>query len=339
MRFMLMRLLSPGFVTIRETGRKIRFFWPSVILTFFLGALLLTGCSSLIAPKVPALMADRATKNPYSWHQYEDDRSKYEIAFLGVEPRKIDDATYFRNKMLWSVINDVDYCYYQFRTDFFKDRASITTFADMSKLGMSAAATVLGGSAVLSGAVTALEGSQLSVDKNFLEQKATESIFTTMDALRQERMAQIQQKLIMPPPAYTFEEAYSDALSLFNAGSVPSALQRIAAEAGRQQLQAKANNDDATKNRVSAILPEATTVSVSLKSNLNKIISDIISRNDLDTMKKILSKRGVTFEANASGTDLASKVGNELRNARTVAQIAEMVNHFKELKLWKDETP
>jgi hypothetical protein len=238
--------------------------------------------------------------------------------------------------MLWSVINDVDYCYYQFRTDFFKSRGSITTFSDMAKLGMSAAATVLGGSAVLSGAVTALEGSQLSVDKNFLEQKATESIFTTMDTLRSEQMTLIQKKLLMPPPSYSFEEAYSDALALFNAGCVPSALQRITSEAGRQQIQAKSANEEATGLRVLVTLPPATAESFSLKQKLNKIITDITSSNNLESLMKILDKRKITYDANAPAADLASKLGNELRNARTPDQIKQMSDQLKELNLWKE---
>jgi len=273
--------------------RRIESVWSSTMTLALVGAFVLTSCSSLIAPRVPNLLADKATCNPYSWQQFETDRSAYQGAFL---QGNVNIATYYRNKMLWSVINDVDYSYYTFRTDFFRSRASITTFSDMAKLGMSAAATVLGGSAVLSGAVTALEGSQLSVDKNFLEQKASESIFTTMDALRQEQMAQIQGKLLMPPPSYSFEEAYNDALALFKAGCVPSALQRIAAEAGRQQLQAKQEEKEATNLRVQATLPESTAGALSLKEKLNEIITDLVSRNDREGMKKILSKRGLSFD-------------------------------------------
>jgi hypothetical protein len=306
-----------------------------VALTLIL-VILLNGCSSLIAPKVPELMADKAHYTAYTWNHYEADRQAYEMAFLSTDSKRIETATYYRNKMLWSVINDVDYCYYMFRTDFYESRGSIKTFSDMAKLGMSAAATVLGGSAVLSAAVTALEGSQLSVDKNFLEQKATESIFTTMDTLRLERMSQIQQKLLMSPPSYMFEEAYSDALALFNAGNVPSALQRIAAEAGRQQIQAKTINEESTNLRIQATLPPATAESYDSKKNLNKIVTDIVTRQDRKVMMNILSTRKVSFDAQAPTEDLANKLGNELRNARTQEQIKEMADQFKTLKLWKD---
>jgi PBP1b-binding outer membrane lipoprotein LpoB len=300
------------------------------------GAFMLTGCASMIAPQGPNLLADNAHYTTYSWDKFEKDRQAYENALLNADPNGIMLATYYRNKMLWSVINDIDYSYYTFRTDFFKSRATITTLSDMAKLGMSAAATVLGGSAVLSGAVTALEGLQLSVDKNLFEQKATESIFTTMDTLRQERMTQIQRKLLMPPPSYSFEEAYSDALSLFNAGCVPNALQRISVEAGQQQLKVKSENEEATMQRVLATLPEVTAESLTMKTNLNKIITDIISHNDREVMKKILSNRGISFELTASSEDLASKVGNELRNARTPEQIKKMVEQFKKIKIWKE---
>jgi hypothetical protein len=332
----LLILRVPGLMNGREFWRSmksVRFVTMSLALV---GTFVLSGCSTLIAPKIPKLLSDKESYAPYSWKEFRDDRSAYETALLKQDATAVNMATYYRNKMLWSVIIDIDYSYYTFRTDFAASRASIATFSDMAKLGMSAAATVLGGSSVLSAAVTALEGSQLSVDKNFLEQKATENIFTTMDTLREERKTQIEKKLLMLPPSYSFEEAYSDALALFNAGCVPSALQRLAAEAGQQQMQAKLAHEDATELRVQATLPEVTADLLSSKQRLNKIITDIVSRNDLEGMKKLLKKRNISFDANAPAADLAGKVGSELRNARTPAQITEMVNQFKELDLWKD---
>jgi hypothetical protein len=113
-------------------------------------------------------------------------------------------------------------------------------------------------------------------------------------------------------------------------------LQRTAAEAGRQQLKAKADNEDATNQRVLVTLPPATAESFSSKKNLNLIIKDIVSRNDRDAMKKILSKRGISYDANASAAELADKVGNELRNARTPDQIKTLADQFKLLNLWKE---
>jgi hypothetical protein len=113
-------------------------------------------------------------------------------------------------------------------------------------------------------------------------------------------------------------------------------LQRTAAEAGRQQLKAKADYEDATNQRVLVTLPPATAESFSSKKSLNIIITDIVSRNDMGAMKKILSKRGISYDADAPAADLADKVGNELRNARTPDQIKIMVDRFKELNLWKE---
>lgn len=319
-----------------EFRRSTKSFRTIPVALVLVGTVLLGGCSSLIAPRPPKLLAEEADYQAYSRKQYDSDRIAYENAILAQAPDYVIKATYYRNKMLWSLINDIDQSYYEFRTAFFRNRATISTFSDMAKLGMSAASTVLGGSAVLSAAVTALEGSQLSIEKNFLEQKATESIFTTMDALRSERMAEIETKLMMPPPSYSFEEAYNDALALFSAGSVPSALQRIAAEAGKQKLDAKAKADAATETRVLATLPETTIDMIDLKSKLSKIIQGIESRKDLEAMKKILSERKVPFDANATATDLSSKLRSQLRGARSSEDLERMAEQFKRLGLWKD---
>src|SRR5262249_28720466 len=141
----------------------------------------------------------------------------------------------------------------------------------------------------------ALQGTQLAVEKNFFREKTTETLFTTMDALRAEQMALIQKKLQLAPPLYGFEEAFNDALLLFNAGTVISALERMAAQAGRNNIDAKDENEEATNARVEATLSPVTKTTLTKKERLSDAVKDLAS-NPLDvgrltTIKAILTKK------------------------------------------------
>ena len=289
-----------------------------------------SGCG-LVTPKPPPTVgSSRAT---YSQKSFEDDQKAYALNVQAGTQDGIRLATFYRDRMLWSVVSDVDFAYSTFRNDFHGSRAGMKTAADVAKLGMAAASTVLGGSAALSAAITALQGSQLSVEKNFLEEQTTEALLTTMDALRQEQKANIQLKLKLPPPSYSFEEAFDDALALFTAGTVPSALQRIASQAGKQNADAEKAVKDNTEERVQATLPQATQESLTLKRRLNATITRLVDHHDIAAMKRILQKRGVAVPANASDTEVTTALGGELRKTRTTTDMAEMLTQLRELGL------
>ncbi|MHC1728949.1 MAG: hypothetical protein AB9866_23615 [Syntrophobacteraceae bacterium] len=188
---------------------------------------------------------------------------------------QIDKATAVRNNMLWSIINDIDYHYYTFKADFYGRRATVKTVGDLAQLGMSSAATALGGSVILSAAVTALKGAEVSVDKNYFREATTEAIFIKSDALRSMQMIQIQQKLMIQAPAYAFEEAYRDTLGLFSAGTVPTAIQGIAADAGKQKVEAQQGVTKAVEQRVLATLPVTTREGVTLIGKLTDSLAPL----------------------------------------------------------------
>lgn len=302
--------------------------------------LLLTGCTTWIAPRAPAVLDKTPDYKVYSRTQYNTDRQAYEEAVLHATsqktPEQLQVATYYRDKMLWSIMSDVNESYYRFRNHFHASRATVKTLADMAKLGMSAASTVIGGSAVLSGAVTALQGSQLSFEKNFLEEKATEAILTTMDALREKQRTEIQRKLQLSAPAYSFEEAYNDALAYFIAGSIPSALQGIASEAGRQHGEAKAEAERVTLLRVERTLPATTIATVESKRKLSQILADLIQKNDVEALRKILIARSAPVAPDTLPAELFEQIRVELRKTSTPDEVQQMVNQLKALGLWKD---
>jgi len=302
--------------------------------------LMITGCSwlhcSLLSPAPPKLLEDKGNSHPYTWEEFNGDRARYADGVKKGDAEGIRLAKIHRDHMLFSVIADIDWLYDTFRTNFHGARAIGKTAGDVAKLGLSAASTVLGGSAVLSGAVTALEGAQLSFEKNFLEEKTTAILLTTMDALRAERKADIQRKLAMAPPDYSFDEAYIDALALFNAGTVPSALERIGAESGKEQRDAQKEEKEALRLRVRTTLLETKVETVDKAEKLTDIVADLRTSNDTEKLKSILVTRGVAIPDDASTAQLADLVQGQIRDARSEAETNKFVDQFKTLGIWRE---
>jgi len=198
-----------------------------------LALLALAGCG-MIAPQPPPTIDDHA---PYSIAQWNADQLAYETALAA---DNTVGATFYRDRMLWALIADVDESYYTYRNRFSGSIAIRHIAGDVAKLGMTAAATVLGGSAALSAATVALQGTELAIDQATLNAQTTQTIFLTNDALRTEQLTAIEAHLQSPPPYYGFEEAYRDALAFYAAGTLTSALERIQQDAAAAQRAAVA---------------------------------------------------------------------------------------------------
>ena len=206
-------------------------------------ALAVVGCGAF-RPTPPAVLDQVEV---YTVEQFATDRTAYEAALLS---RDIETAVFYRNRMLWAIVSDVNRSYFNFRTEFSVARAGAKTAAQITTLAMSTAATVMGGSAVLSAAVTAIQGTQLAVDQNLFEQQTNETLLTTLDALREEQLATINRKLLIAPPQYGFQEAFDDALRLYNAGTIASGLQRMSQTAAQQRESAQSANSAAMQARI-----------------------------------------------------------------------------------------
>ncbi len=271
------------------------------------------GC---VSPPKPLILEERADpENAYSNADFEADKKQFHT-LIESGPEAEELAKFYRNEMFWAIVNDIDYAYFVFREDFHLNRASMDTIADVAQLGMSTAATALGGSVILSAAITAVKGAQLSVDKNFLREKTTESIFTMMDALRQQKLASVQRKLLLKPTAYGFQETYNDALEYYNAGTVMSALQGISAQAGSMKVEADEKRELATAARVWAELPLTTRMILDKTEQVRSIIEEWTREPDANEakMRAFLEARGHPAAAGTSSAQLAELVRDEWRD-------------------------
>lgn len=247
----------------------------------FLPLLLCVGCASFEKPEPSPTIGTEA--NCYSIEDFNSDYAAYNAA-MGVlvstpssattnstypaplvtngsaatitivRPADYALARILRDRMINKIMTDIDTNYGEYKGHLHTGRAGIQTAGDAASLGLSAAATVAGGSAlkaILAAADTGLKGVTKSYDTNFFAQQTTEILVTRMDALHQAKKTDIRTKMAgLDVTKYGFEEAKDDLTELFYVGTREAALVALAADAGQKKVEAQAASDAATTNRV-----------------------------------------------------------------------------------------
>ena len=213
-----------------------------------------TGCDnskghlgSPFAPKEPVVFAFA----PYTLADYDTDNREY-ISKMGVD--NVDAATRIRNRMISRIRRDIEFNYRRYELDIFAGRAAFDTFADFAKLGLSLAGTVTGGEVtktVLAAVATTAQGAHLSVSKNFFREKTTQVIVSSMRAAREDLLNDIVKKMAnLKADSYSFDEAFTDLVEFFYAGTLHGAIQQIASTEGEKVERAKEARRNITARRV-----------------------------------------------------------------------------------------
>lgn len=264
-------------------------------------ALTTIGCFR-IAPKMPPPLASMAPIN-YSSSALDADVASYHASIAN---HALENAKTQRNQIVFRIIAQIDAAYGAFELNLSTRRAGLQTGGDAAQLGLSAAATLVGASDVkdiLSATSTAFQGTRLSVDKNFYEQKTTESLVSQMRASRKNLQAQILQSLSnRDVNSYPLESAWGDVVNYYYAGTIPSALVDIAGKAGNDAVQADQHLKDTVED-----LTHAAITTRSEYEKLSKAISsgETASVNAArDILVKILTAAKITFDSSAPASKL-----------------------------------
>jgi len=205
-----------------------------MLLTTGFLLLLVTGCGSTMGPKMPAAITAPEV-SVYSAADLGNDIKAYR-AF--VTAGQLQQALALRNQMAYRVMGDIEAGYSKFEMRLTSQRAGFETGADAVQLGISAAATVVGASDVkdlLTASLTAFQGTRTSLDKNFFQEKTTQSIISQMRASRKTKQALLITGLgSRDVTSYPWEAVWIDLVDFYYAGTVPSALVEIAGSAGKE---------------------------------------------------------------------------------------------------------
>jgi hypothetical protein len=267
-----------------------------------------TGCLR-VAPKMPRVLVSAAPLN-YSSTAFDADVSSYRAS---VAAGNLDTAKTQRNQIIFHIMAQIDAAYGGFELNLSMSRAGAQTSGDAAQLGLTAAATVVGASGVkdiLSATSTALQGTRLSFDKNFFEQKTTESLISQMRASRKTLQAQVLLSLATRDVnGYPLEAAWIDVVNYYYAGTIPSALVDIASKAGNDAVIADQNLKAVVK-QLTLATPAQAQQAVTIRSEyeqLNKAISsaDPASvKSAVETLAKIFTAAKIPFDSTAPPSTL-----------------------------------
>jgi len=267
------------------------------------------GCRSSMGPKMPATLSAPATTN-YKASDFNADIASYRAK---VAANDTQGALALRNQIAYRVMGDIEVNYSKFEMSLTTQRAGFETGSDAIQLGMSAAATLVGATDIkniLDASLTAFQGTRTSFDKNFFQQKTTESIISQMRASRKTKQAQLITNLVKRDVAsYPWDAVWIDLVDFYYAGTVPSALVEIAGTAGNKA-------DTATENLNKAVAALTITTKAQMKQSMDnrsayqKLKAEAASSDAataakaVDSLRKILTGYGSAPAAEATTSDL-----------------------------------
>ena len=296
--------------------RSVRF------LAFLVFVPTLTGCFNTMAPTPPKILAPAITSYPSS--VYSVDVNAYRVA---INSKDYTQARVLRDQIVYRTLADIESTYGRFEVQLTTSRATESVLADTAQLGITAAITVVSASDVkdiLAASLSGLQGTQLSIDKNFFREKTTESLISQMRADRKNLEAQIVSRLaaqdVIPTTdpttkaniaAYSLDAAWIDVTQYYNAGTVPSALVSIATTTGNNATAAATN----LTNTVNSLVPptaEQLKTATQLSDELLPLFNDAIgpdptkSAAALKRIRAVLTDLKLPPATNASANDLVS---------------------------------
>ena len=182
---------------------------------------------------------EKANEQKWKWEKSEI--TKYTIELQQTKENETDtkknNLKCKRNAILSGIILLMDIRYSQYERAFYNASATVGTAFDITVLGVTAAGTVAGGAttkSILSAIAAGLTGSKLSLEKNFLYEKASPVLIAKMRKLREEKLKIIDANMTKCIQEYPLERGLIDVLDYFYTGTVIGALQAVSEEIGKK---------------------------------------------------------------------------------------------------------
>lgn len=179
-------------------------------------AVLLSAC----APTRPAEFSGRSIYSQNLADKYSS----------GSYPRDAYTNKYSRNQLINELILLINDNYSEYERSFYANNAIANTASDLVVLGLSSAATVVGGEGVktaLAATITGLSGAKMAVSKEFFAEQSRIALIAKMRALRMAKMAEIEENKKRTITDYPLSRALLDVQELAEAGTLVSGLQGL----------------------------------------------------------------------------------------------------------------
>jgi hypothetical protein len=204
--------------------------------------------------------------------------------------------------MVYSISAEIDYSFYEYETKLFLNEGQFHVGADFLQLGLAAASTVsIGarGKTILGALLTGVTGMNLSIDKNFFQQKTVQAIASSMEANRDQIKTTILKQLEKSATEYPFAAARADLIRYFYAGTLIAGLQKLGQTAATD---AKDSKSDLTTEQEKPV--SFTQIQVNCVKDVNSAIDAAIASKDLKKFIAFLKEMNVTVKDDASADDL-----------------------------------
>lgn len=177
----------------------------------------------------------RPKEPPYYKDAYDSDKKAYDSALNGIDKNKYcAKLKNTRNGILFEQMRLIDSAYYDYESDTRKWVDGKKLFADITSIGISSAATIVGGvgvKSILALVDTGLKGASSAYDGDYLQGKAIDMIINQMRALRSKAAARIMEG--MTTCDYSIEQGIFDLGNYLRAGYLDSALVYLATSASK----------------------------------------------------------------------------------------------------------
>lgn len=177
---------------------------------------------------------------------YADEYNKFVAA--GNEAKANEE----RRRQVNRIIGGID-SYYdrKIKGKLIAGKAAWDTGNEVVTLLLTGAASVSGGDTpkVLAAIATAIQGTKISVDKNFFQDNSAVMLAIKMDQLRAEVYSEIQLALEQSYTQYPLEQAMRDVIRYYSAGTMKGALIAIVKDAGAKQEKAENETKELTKKK------------------------------------------------------------------------------------------
>lgn len=255
-------------------------------------SLLLTGCMGRFErPPVPKLVAPSPHPGSYTLNQYISDLKAYDAA-VSAGDASAADAKKIRNKIVYGVMAEVDYVFYDYETKLFLNQGTFNVGSDALQLGLSAAGTISNGArskTILSALLSGVTGTSLSVDKNFFRQQTVQAISSSMEATRDRIKTTIIRQLDQDVTTYPFQAARADLIRYFFAGTLPAGLQQL-------HQQAATNAQDEKETLIKTQVRDITEDDVKCATAVNQAAAQAVASGDFTKLIVFLKAMGQSVD-------------------------------------------
>jgi hypothetical protein len=148
----------------------------------------------------------------------------------------------YRNRIIDQYIAVINAEFHGYEATLYNTRAGMNVAGDLASLGLTSAAGLTGTAdtkALLAVIATGTSGAKSSIEKNFFDEQSRDALVTKMQALRDTKLASIEDSELKTVDVYTLEKAMIDLQEYFHSGTLIAALQKINQESGAQSQKAE----------------------------------------------------------------------------------------------------